>query len=127
MTRCLEMEPVPNMEAGSVVMRVNRNHPGRWGDDDAPGQWLNHGAVQRGIAAVVPSVVGAVAVFDGPSVAMLVAPVVGLLFFVFAGVVVMVVMSAMGFRGRTQTDTSDDHHERSDAKTLNKRHRASMN
>ena len=37
-------------------------------------------AVQRGIAAVVPSVVGAVAVFDRPSVAMLVAPVVGLLF-----------------------------------------------
>ena len=30
-------------------------------------------------------VVGAVAVFDGPSIAMLVAPVVGLLFFVFAG------------------------------------------
>tara|TARA_B000000532_G_scaffold169014_1_gene136649 strand:+ start:642 stop:770 length:129 start_codon:yes stop_codon:yes gene_type:complete len=41
-------------------------------------------------------------------------------------VVVMVVMSTMGFRGRTQTDTSDDHHERSDAKTLNKRHGASM-
>ena len=74
---------------------------------------------------VVPSVVGAVAVFDGPSVAMLVAPAVGLLFFVFAGVVVMVVMSTMGFRGRTQTDTSDDH-ERSDAKTLNKRNGASM-
>ena len=81
---------------------------------------------KRGIAAVVPSVVGAVAVFDGPSVAMLVAPVVGLLFFVFAGVVVMVVMSTMGFRGRTQADTGDDHHERSDAKTLNKRHGASM-
>ena len=72
---------------------------------------------------VVPSVVGAVAVFDGPSVAMLVAPVVGLLFFVFAGVVVM---STMGFRGRTQADTVDDHHERSDAKTFNKRHGASM-
>ena len=74
------------------------------------------------------SVVGAVAVFDGPSVAMLVAPVVGLLFFVFVGVVmvVMVVMSTMGFHGRTQTDTGDDHHERSDAKTLNKRHGASM-
>jgi hypothetical protein len=56
---------------------------------------------------------------------MLVAPVVGLLFFVFAGVV-MVVMSTMGFHGRTQTDTGDDHHERSDAKTLNKRHWASM-
>ena len=38
----------------------------------------------------------------------------------------MVVMSTMGFRGRTQTDTSDDHHERSDAKTLNKRHKATM-
>ena len=38
----------------------------------------------------------------------------------------MVVMSTMGFRGRTQTDTSDDHHERSDAQTLNKRHGASM-
>ena len=75
---------------------------------------------------MVRSVVGAVAVFDGLSVAMLVAPVLGLLFFVFAGVVVMVVMSTMGFRGRTQTDTSDDHHERSDAKTLNKRHGASM-
>ena len=71
----------------------------------------------------MPSVVGAVAVFDGPSVAMLVAPVVGLLFLVFAGVVVM---STMGFRGRTQTDASDDHPERSDAKTLNKRHGASM-
>ena len=71
-------------------------------------------------------VVVAVAVFDGPSVAMLVAPVVGLLFFVFAGVVMMVVMITMGFRGRTQTDTSDGHHERSDAKTLNKRHGASM-
>ena len=55
---------------------------------------------------------------------MLVAPVVGLLLFVFAGVVV--VMSTMGFRGRTQPDTGDDHHERSDAKTLNKRHKASM-
>jgi len=41
-------------------------------------------------------------------------------------VVVMVVMSTMGFRGRTQADTGDDHHERSDAKTLNKRHGASM-
>ena len=57
---------------------------------------------------------------------MLVAPVVGLLFFVFAGVLVMLVMSTMGFRGRTQADASDDHHERSDAKTLNKRHGASM-
>ena len=37
MTRCLEMEPVPNMDAAAVVMRVNRNHPGCWGDDDAPG------------------------------------------------------------------------------------------
>ena len=54
---------------------------------------------------------------------MLVAPVVSLLFFVFAGVVVM---STMGFHRRTQADTSDDHHERSDAKTLNKRHGASM-
>ena len=36
----------------------------------------------------------------------------------------MVVMSAMGFRRRTQADTGDDHHERSDAKTLNKRHGA---
>jgi len=41
-------------------------------------------------------------------------------------VVVMVVMSAMGFYRRTQPDTGDDHHERSDAKTLNKRHKASM-
>ena len=57
---------------------------------------------------------------------MLVAPAVELRFFVLAGVVVMVVMSAMGFRGRTQADTGDDHHERSDAKTLNKRHGASM-
>ena len=73
------------------------------------------------------AVVGAVAVFDGPSVAMLVAPVVGLLFFVFAGVmVVMVVMSAMGFHSRTQSDTGDDHPERSDAKTLNKRHSLSL-
>ena len=40
--------------------------------------------------------------------------------------VVMVVMSTMGFRGRTQTDASDDHHERSGAKTLNKRHGASV-
>ncbi|WP_170951014.1 hypothetical protein [Synechococcus sp. N26] len=55
-----------------------------------------------------------------------VAPVVGLLFFVFAGVVVMVVMSTMGFHRRAQADTSDDHHERSDAKTLNKRYGASM-
>ena len=74
----------------------------------------------------MPSVVGAVAVFDGPSVAMLVAPVVGLLFFVFAGVVVMVVMSTMGLRGRTQPDTGENHHERSDAKTLNKRYGSSM-
>ena len=58
---------------------------------------------------------------------MLVTPAVGLLFFVFAGVVVvMVVMSTMGFRGRTQPDISDDHHERIDAKTLNKRHGTSM-
>ena len=28
MTRCLEMEPVPNVDADAVVMRVNRNHPG---------------------------------------------------------------------------------------------------
>ena len=58
--------------------------------------------------------VRAVAVFDGSSIAMLVTPAVGLLFFVFAGVVVM---STMDFRGRTQADTGDDHHERSDAKT----------
>ena len=77
---------------------------------------------RRGIGETM----GPLAVFDGPSVAMLVAPVVGLLFFVFAGVVVTVVMSTMGFRGRTQPDTSDDHHECSDAKTLNKRHGASM-
>ena len=38
----------------------------------------------------------------------------------------MVVMSTMGFHRRTQADTGDDHHERSDAKTLNKRHGASM-
>ena len=69
----------------------------------------------------MPSVVGAVAVFDGLSVAMLVAPVVGLLFFVFAGVVVM---NTMGFHRRTQADTANEHHERSDAKTLNKRHGA---
>ena len=69
------------------------------------------------------SVVGVVAVFDGSSIAMLLTPAVGLLFFVFAGVVVM---GTMGFRGRTQADTGDDHHERSDAKTLNKRHGASM-
>ena len=31
----------------------------------------------------------------------------------------MVVVSTMGFRDRTQADTSDDHHERSDGKTLN--------
>ena len=37
----------------------------------------------------------------------------------------MVVMSAMGFYRRTQPDTGDDHHERSDD-TLNKRHKASM-
>jgi len=41
-------------------------------------------------------------------------------------VVVMVVMSTMGFHRRAQADTSDDHHERSDAKTLNKRHGASV-
>ena len=57
---------------------------------------------------------------------MLVAPVVGLLFFVFAGVVVMVVMRTMGSHRRAQADTSDDHHSRSDAKTLNKRHGASV-
>ena len=38
----------------------------------------------------------------------------------------MVVMSTMGSRGRAQADTGDDHHERSYAKTLNKRHGASM-
>ena len=74
----------------------------------------------------MPSVLGAVAVFDGPSVAMLVVGVVGLLFFVFEGVVVMVVMSAMGFHSRTQADTGDEHHERGDAKTLNKRHSRSV-
>ena len=57
---------------------------------------------------------------------MLLAHVVGLLFFVFSGVVVMVVMSTMGFRARTQADIGDDHHERGDAKTLNKRHGSSM-
>ena len=75
---------------------------------------------------MVRAVVGAVAVVDGPSVAMLLDPVVGLLFFVFAGVVVMVVMRTMGFHGRTQADTGDDQHERGDAKTLNKRHESSM-
>ncbi|QNI97375.1 hypothetical protein SynRS9902_01484 [Synechococcus sp. RS9902] len=55
------------------------------------------------------------------SEALPIALVVGLLSFVG---VVMVVMSTMGFRGRTQTDASDDYHERSDAKTLNKRHGA---
>ena len=74
----------------------------------------------------MPSVVGALPVFDGASLAMFVTPVVGLLFFIFAGVVLMVVISAMGFHGSTQADAGDDHHERSDAKTLNKRHGASM-
>lgn len=37
MTWCLEMEHVPNVDAGDFVMWVNRNHPGRWGDDEAPG------------------------------------------------------------------------------------------
>jgi len=41
-------------------------------------------------------------------------------------VVMMVVMSTMGFHRRTQADTGDDHHERGDAKTLNKRHGSSM-
>ena len=38
----------------------------------------------------------------------------------------MVVMSTMGFHRRAQADTGDDHHERGDAKTLNKRHGSSM-
>ena len=41
-------------------------------------------------------------------------------------VVVMLVMSTMGFHRRAQADTGDDHHERSDAKTLNKQHGALM-
>ena len=40
--------------------------------------------------------------------------------------VVMVVMSTMGFHRRAQAYTGDDHHERGDAKTLNKRHGSSM-
>ena len=75
---------------------------------------------------MVRAVVGAVAVFDGSSIAMLVTPAVGLLFFVFAAVVVMVVMSTMGFHRRAQAYTGDDHHERGDAKTLNNRHGSSM-
>ena len=46
----------------------------RWGIGEAIGPYSGD------IAAVVRAVVGAVAVFDGPSVAMLVAPVVSLLF-----------------------------------------------
>ena len=34
-------------------------------------------------------------------------------------------MITMGFHGRTQADTGDEHHERGDAKTLNKRHGSS--
>ena len=41
-------------------------------------------------------------------------------------VVMMVVMSTMGFHRRTQADTGDDHHERGDAKKLIKRHGSSM-
>ena len=111
MTRCLEMEPVLNMDAGAVVMRVNRNHPGSWGDDHTSA----HGCAHRDIGAVI----GPIRVFDCFSVTLSVAPVVSLPSFMG---VVMVIVIAMGLSGGAATDASDSNQKRSNAETLGERH-----
>ena len=103
------MEPVPNMEAGSVVMRVNRNHPGCWGHDHTTA----HGCVYRDIGAVIR----AIRVFDCFSIALPVALVVGLLSFV--GVVIVI---AMGLSSGADPEASDSNQKRSNAETLGERH-----
>ena len=105
----LKIEPKSDVDPGSVVKGVNRNHPGSWGDDHTSA----HGCVHRDISAVI----GPIRVFDCFSVALPIGLVEGLLSFV---VVVMVI--AMGLSGGADTDASDRNQKRSNAETLGKRH-----
>ena len=84
--RGLEIEPESDVDAGAVVVGMNRCDPGRRSNDDATA----HGCVDRGIGAVV----GAISLFDRLVVALPLALVVSLLLLV--GVVMVV---AMGLNG----------------------------
>ena len=109
----LKIEPKSDVDPGAVVIRVNRNHPGSWGDDHTSA----HGCVHRDISAVVRPI----RVFDCFSIALPVALVVGLL--LFMGVVmVMVMVIAMGLSSGADADASDRNKKRSNAEALSKRH-----
>ena len=103
----LQIEPLSNIDVRAVVIRVNRNHLGSWGDDHTSA----HGCVHRDISAVI----GPIRVLDCFSEALLVALVVGLLSFV--GVVIVI---AMCLSGGADTDASDSNQKRSNAETLGK-------
>ena len=105
----LKIEPKSDVDLGAVVIRVNRNYPGCWGDDHASAYWCVH----REIGAVVRPI----RLFDCFSVALPIAIVVGLLSFM--GVVMMI---AMGLSSGAGTDASDRNQKRSNAETLGKRH-----
>ena len=94
------------------MIRVNRSHPGCWGDDHTSA----HGCVHRDISAVI----GPIRVLDCFSEAL----VVGLLWFVR---VVMVIGIAMGLSGGADTDASDSNQKCSNAETLSKRHGRAFN
>ena len=115
MTRCLQIETEPNIDAGSLVIGVNRNHPRDWGNNDAPG----HRCIDRYMGVVITVIALAVAVFDGSPVALPVPLVVCLLLFIS---VVMVGVITMGLSLRGKTDTSNGNKKNSGAETLNKRH-----
>ena len=107
----LKIEPKSDVDPGAVVIGVNRNHPGSWGDDHTSA----HGCVHRDISAVI----GPIRVFDCFSVTLSVAPVVSLPSFMG---VVMVIVIAMGLSGGAATDASDSNQKRSNAETLGERH-----
>ena len=91
------------------MLRVNRNHPGSWCDD----QTSAHGCVHRDIGAVI----GAIRVFDCFSIAIPVALGVGLLTYI--GVVIVI---AMGLSSGADSEASDSNQKRSNAETLGERH-----
>ena len=115
MTRCLQIETEPNIDVGSLVIGVNRNHPRGWGNNDAPGHWC----IDRYMGVVITPIALAVAVFDGSPVALPVPLVVCLFLFIN---VVMVEVITMGLNLRGKTDTSNGNKKHSGAETLNKRH-----
>ena len=103
MTRCLEMEPVPNVDACPGVVGMNRCKPSPPADGD----------IDRRVGAVV----GAIALLHRTLVALPVPLVVSLLLLVM---VVMVIV--VGLSSGAHADAPDGNQKRSSAETLSKRH-----